>query len=167
MSPNSENTALDPSEATHLDVDPAQLFAIGRHHLSKGQYREALVALKQATELELGEASYQSYYGLCLVQSGRGRKEGLGLCRQALQRAFYDVDLYVNLAKAHLASRERGRAVAVLKKAASLERGNEVVERLLSDVGRRRRPVFPFLRRRHPINRIAGRIRHAVLGACK
>jgi Flp pilus assembly protein TadD len=164
MASNPERAILDPGGTTVINADPTKLFAIGKHLLSTRQYQEALVALKEAVEQDPGEASYRSYYGLCLVESGRGRKEGLRLCREAVQQAFYLPDLYVNLVKAHLASGERRLAVAVLKTGASFEPENEVLQKLMSDVGRRRRPVFPFLRRGHPINRIAGRIRHALLG---
>lgn len=142
---------------------PEQLFTVGKHLLESRQYREALLALKQASRLEPEEARYRSLYGLCLVLSGRNREEGLRLCRRALQQAFYDVDLYVNLAEAHLAAGDRRRAVAVLRKATTLEHQNRSVHRLLRDLGKRRRRLIPFLRRGHPVNRIAGRLRHTLL----
>jgi len=161
------STAPDPDTVAFISEDPAKLFAIGRHLVGKGKYQEALKALKEAVALEPGEVVYQSYYGLCLVETGRGRKEGLNLCRQALQQAFYHVDLYVNLARAYLSMGDRKRAVVALKRGASVEPEDPVIRKLLGEVGRRRQPVFPFLSRAHPINKIAGRIRHTLLGSPK
>jgi predicted Zn-dependent protease len=167
MADSTASMASEPDNVTPFPHDPDKLFAMGRVLFLKRKYQEALMILKEAMEREPGEALYQSYYGLCLVETGRGRKEGLELCRQVVQRAFYHVELHINLARAHLSVGDKKRAILALKKGASLEPENSEVQRLLSEVGRRRKPLFPFLRRGHPMNKLAGQIRHAILGSPK
>lgn len=167
MADKAASTALDPHHLTPLFQAPEDLFTIGRHLLKKQKYKEALIALKEAAEREPGDVLYQSYYGLCLVETGRARQQGLDLCRRAARQAFYRVDLCVNLARVHLSLGDRKRAVLALKRGASLEPNDPAVQGLMTEVGRRRSPVFSFLSRGHPLNKAAGRIRHALLGPPK
>lgn len=165
MVDNTVSKALDPDKIAPFRRDPEKLFAIGRRLLEKRKYKEALEILNEAVTLAPHEALYQSYYGLALIETGRDCEGGRDLCRQAVRQVFYRMDLYINLARAHLVLGDRKRAVLALEKGAVLELDDPRAERLMSELGRRRRPVFPFLRRGHPINRGAGRIRHALLGS--
>jgi len=167
MADNAASTALDPQNLSPFSQAPEDLFTVGRHLLKNRRYKEALITLKEAVEREPGDVLYQSYYGLCLVETGRARQQGLDLCRQAARQAFYRVDLCLNLARAHLSLGDRKRAVLALKRGASLEPNDPAVQGLMNEVGRRRSPVFSFLPRGHSLNRVAGRIRHALLGPPK
>lgn len=165
MVDNTARTAHGPDEIAPSSRDPEKLFAIGRHLLEKRKCKEASVVLKEVVALAPGEALYQSYYGLSLVETGRDREGGVDLCRQSVRKLFYRVDPFINLARAYFLIGDRKRAVRALEKGSVLELGDPIVEQLMSELGRRRKPVFPFLRRDHPINRVVGRIRHVLLGS--
>jgi len=144
--------------------DPEQLFAAGQYLLQRDRTSDALAAFKAALEQRPGDPLYASYYGLCLVKTGRAPEEGRRLCERAAEQAFYRPELFANLGAALVALGDRRRAERALRKGLALDRENRALRALLDEIGVRRRPLFPFLGRRNPLNRITGRVRHALRG---
>ena len=57
-----------------------------------------------------------------------------------------------------LLSSSDGSNRLVLRKGLTVDRDNSDIKKELEFMGVRRPPVFPFLDRRHPINKVAGKV---------
>ncbi len=146
-------------------VRPAEeSFQKGVAALAHGARVEALALFEAAIQVERqlgvddGQARYLSYYGMCLALEGRKTHEGTKLCREALAKEFFNADLHLNLGRALLASGKKKEAWTVLQKGLGWERRHAGILKAIRAMGRRRRPVLPFLSRHHPINVMLGRI---------
>jgi tetratricopeptide (TPR) repeat protein len=107
-----------------------------------------------------GDPRMMSWYGLTLVVVERNSNLGVLYCDQALRLSGPEPELVLNQARAHLALGQRERAVKAIQRglaAAPLDPALQVAQ---DSMGWRRRPVFPCLGRRNPLNRWMGRLRH-------
>ena len=107
-----------------------------------------------------GDARVMSWYGVTLVLVERNSNLGGLYCDQALRAAGPDPELILNLARVHLALRQRERAVKAIQRglaAAPLDPGLQAAQ---DSMGWRRRPVLPCFGRGNPLNRWLGRLRH-------
>ena len=146
-------------------VRPAEeSFQRGLAALAQGQRVEALALFEAAIQVErqLGVAEsqprYISYYGLGLALDGRRLQEGIKYCREAVAAEFFNADLYLNLAQAYLAADKKKEAWSALQKGLGWARRHSGILKEMRAMGRRRKPVLPFLPRRHPINVLLGRM---------
>ena len=142
-------------------------FARGLKALGRRRTREALALFETAIEIERQsgvkkpQARYISFYGLCLALEKHRLHEGISLCREALDREFYNPDLCWNLGRLLLLAGNRREAFRVLSKGYRLQPNHRGLRAELGALGLRRRPVLPFLARGNPINVLLGRIRSA------
>lgn len=144
-------------------------FKTGVELARAGRYHEALEPLEQAMAYSVSDpaAAYlkplRSFYGMVVTLVRGDVARGRRLCEEALADNPRDPELYLNLAHifAHIGRREM--AIEALHTALAIDPGFRPSQDLLDRLGRRRRPVFKFLRRGHPLNRWAGRLRHRYL----
>lgn len=141
-------------------------FRKGLALLERRNFQEAINQLRSAIDLERQEGvknprmKYVSYLGLALTFKDGRSEEGLKLCEQAVRRDFLDPDLFCNLGIVYLRNRQKGRAFEAFQKGLNLEEGHRRIHEELERYDRREQPVFGFLPRTHPVNRLIGRIRH-------
>ncbi len=146
-------------------------FARGLTALARARTREALALFETAIEIERQrgvarpQARYISYYGLCLALEKHRLHEGISLCREALQREFYNPDLCCNLGRLLVIAGKRKEAYAVLCKGYRLQPNHRGLIVELNGLGQRRPPVVSFLSRGNPINVILGRMRQTPAAA--
>lgn len=93
-----------------------------------------------------------SYYGLCVAKVKRRYAEAVKYCSISLRAHPYDPDHRANLALVYLERNDRRRAVEQLNKGLRLQTTNPTINQVYSMIGRRQRPVVPFLPRSNPIN---------------
>jgi tetratricopeptide (TPR) repeat protein len=120
---------------------------------------EGLLAIAQEEPLDL-PGRYYSYLGFGIARYQGKIKDGIKLCRRAVELEFFQVENYLNLAKTYALARNRARAMAAIEEGLRLDPGHQELLTLSRVVDQRRRPLFGFLPRRHPINRTVGRLRH-------
>ncbi len=132
----------------------------GRELLSTDAYPEALESFRAAYNLDRANPRYRSYYGLGLALVERRFDKALELCRSAAKEEFFNPELYHNLARVHLAFGFKAEAIRYLRRGLMIDPGNGDMSQELADLGVRIRPVLTFLPRRHPCNRLLGRVRH-------
>jgi predicted Zn-dependent protease len=148
-------------------IRPAEdSFRQGLDALANGKRLEAprLRSLDQPERqfgVERAQPRYASYYGLCLGLESRKFPEALALCREAAEAEFYSADLHLNLARVLIAGGRRAEARDAILRGLRWESSHPVLQRELRAMGSRRKPVLPFLSRRHPINVFLGRITYA------
>jgi tetratricopeptide (TPR) repeat protein len=143
-----------------------ELFRKGLAAMERRTYQEAVGLFRAAIEAERGEGTklprmkYVSYLGLSLIYSNIRSDEGLRLCEQAVKREFFDPDLFCNLGIAYLRGRQKKLAFEAFQKGLNLRPGFRRILDELERYERRSDPVFSFLPRTHPVNVLAGRVRH-------
>ena len=146
-------------------------FQLGSGLAREGRYHEALAPLEQALSYSVEEPeapflrAMRSFYGLTITKTRRDIRRGRKLCEEAVLGGDFDPDLYLNLARVYLLASRKDLAAETLKTAAKLAPRNSSIRRLCGEIGLRREPVFTFLPRANPLNKIAGRIRYRLAGS--
>jgi tetratricopeptide (TPR) repeat protein len=141
-------------------------FRKGTAAMDRRLYLEAIAAFQAAIDQERQEGTknprmkYVSYLGLALVMANGRSEEGVKLCEQAVKREFFDADLFCNLGIAYLRDRQKKQAFEAFQKGLNIKPGHRRIQEELDRYDRRSYPVFTFLPRTHPINVLAGRVRH-------
>jgi hypothetical protein len=134
----------------------------------RGDWNEGLHHLGKLTEMgESGNALpglFYSYLGYGIALRDRRIREGLKLCRHAIEVEFYQAENYLNLARTSLLARDRKGAVKAIRAGLKIDRHNAQLIALYKEIGIRSLPVLSFLDRAHPLNQFLGRIRHALRG---
>jgi Tfp pilus assembly protein PilF len=135
--------------------------------LERRCYKEAVGLFQTAIEAERQDGSaknpkmkYLSFLGLALTLSQGRSDEGQTLCEQAVKRDFFDADLFCNLGIVSLRNRQRAAAFEAFRKGLTLRPGYRRILDELERYERRGQPVFEFIPRDHPINRLAGLVRY-------
>ncbi len=139
---------------------PEEFFKAGLFLLKRNKLAEALAAFKKALYLRSEEPRYMSYTGLSLALAHGKTKEAILLCERAVQKEFFRQELFLNLGRVYLISGNRRKAHVAFRKGMALDRENRMLRGELEKMGVRRPPVFQFLDRRHPINKVAGKVLH-------
>ena len=131
----------------------------GRERLDQGDDTGALEHFRTAHGLDRENPRYRSHYGLGLALVERRFDQALELCRSAAKEEFFNPELYHNLARVHLAFGFKAEAIRYLRRGLMIDPANRAMSEALAALGRRRPPVLSFLPRKHPLNRLLGRVR--------
>ncbi|GBD98647.1 hypothetical protein BMS3Abin07_00671 [bacterium BMS3Abin07] len=102
-----------------------------------------------------------SGYGMCIALERGKVTDGIDLCLKAIAHDPENVFHYLNLGKIYLKDRKRAVAIDIFRKGLRLRVNNEhtsEINAILERLGTRKRPVFPFLKRSHFLNRYIGYI---------
>ena len=154
------NEATPPSGNADAspDSDAEELYKAGLFLLKRDKVKEALAAFKRAFKIKGSEPRYMSYLGLCLAIAEGKSREAVTLCEKAVQMEFFRSELFLNLGRVYLISGNRKKAHMAFRKGLALDRENRNLRTELEKMGIRKPPVFPFLERKHPINKLAGKV---------
>jgi len=139
-------------------------FARGRSRFEAGEEGAAFEHFRAAYGLQRSNARYASWYGLCLALVDRRFNKGLELCRSAVKEEFFNPELYLNLARVHLAFGFKAEGLRYLRRGLMIDPASATIRGELDRLGRRQQPVLRFLPRRHPLNRLLGRVRRRLGG---
>ena len=137
---------------THADL--TSLVRQGLPALEPGDPQLALLHFEQASQLWPNAVVF-SCLGYCIARERRDLETGLALCRQAVRQEPANPLHYLNLGRVYLLARQKHLAVWAFQR--GMEMGRlPVLHSLVKRMGRRRRPVFPRLGRKHFLNRTCG-----------
>ena len=113
------------------------------------------------------DASGLSYFGLCLALVQKKYKDGIDLCKRAIDLEFYNGDHYANLTRIYVAAGNRKKAVDTADQGLKLVPEHEMLTEVRNELGVRARPTVPFLDRSNPVNVQLGQARHSKKGEPK
>ena len=142
-----------------VSVTAEEHYRRGRERLDQDDTTGALEHFRTAHGLDRENPRYRSYYGLGLAMVERRFDQALELCRSAAKEEFFNPELYHNLARVHLAFGFKAEAIRYLRRGLMIDPANRAMSEDLAALGRRRPPVLAFLPRKHPLNRMLGRLR--------
>jgi tetratricopeptide (TPR) repeat protein len=146
-----------------------ELFRLGLAHLKRRAHKEAAACFQQAIDLERdspgkpARMKYLSFLGLALSMIDGRSEEALKLCRQAVHKEFYNADLLCNMGIVYLRNRQRGPAFDAFDRGLKLKPDHPRILAVLDRHDKRGQPLFGFLPREHPVNRLGGRLRTSLL----
>jgi tetratricopeptide (TPR) repeat protein len=152
-------------QTMQAESDPEKLFKLGLQCLKRNLPLKAHMAFTRAYKLRPEEQRYCSYYGLTIAMVHRNLEPALKLCSEAMEKNYMYPDLYRNLGRVYLLAGQREKAYGVFKEGLKLDAASRDLHAELATMGIRKPPVFPFLDRNHPLNFIAGKLRHWLI--CK
>jgi Flp pilus assembly protein TadD len=145
------------------DTEAFEAFKAGLTLLRDNYPQQALPHMRRAVDLEKTNPYYMSYLGVVLARSERKWAEAEQLCDAALRMKRNQAQLYLNLAEVYVAADRKDEAMEVLRKGLRLARRDIRLNIAINRLTQRRRPVLPFLGRKHPLNRHLGMLRHRTL----
>lgn len=149
----------------HVSATAEEHYRRGRERLEADDTGAAMDELRTAHRLDPTNPRYRSFYGLSLALAERRLDRALELCRSAAKEEFFNPELYHNLARVHLAFGFKAEAIRYLRRGLMIEPAHPPMQADLARLGRRGRPVLGFLPRRHPVNRLLGRVRQRLGGS--
>jgi hypothetical protein len=120
----------------------------------------AHAAFERAHRRDPRDPVFMSWYGLTLVLVERNSNLGVSLVDQALRVAGPSPELLLNSARAHLALKQRERAIRAVGRGLELWPSDPRLIAARDALGWRSKPIISFLSRNNPLNRILGRLRH-------
>ncbi|MDH3973861.1 MAG: tetratricopeptide repeat protein [Deltaproteobacteria bacterium] len=123
------------------------------------QYNIAIESLEEIVDREGRPAEALSMLGVALARSGKDMKKAIELCREAINKNKHNASFYFNLADIYRRVSQKGKAIQTIKAGLRALPGNKRLISILNRFGVRKAPVFSFLERSHPINKIAGKFR--------
>ena len=139
-------------------------FAQGLEYFRDGYVGKALEQMKAAAEAEPQSALYMSYLGLLVAAAQKDFEKAEQLCHMALKLDRAEPQCYLNVAEVYMRAKRPKEAMEALREGLQRTKRDARIADAIARLSGRRRPVFPFLEREHPVNMALGRIRHKILG---
>ena len=137
-------------------TDRADYFGKGIEALRHNHLFLARTCFEQAA-VEGKDPASCSYLAWCRAKTRGEYTEAVALAREALESERENPVHYLNLGRIHLLAGDKERAIEVFRQGIPFDTWGEIA-RELDQLGSRKPPVIPSLKRSHPINRFLGRI---------
>lgn len=139
--------------------DQKSLFRKAMELLRGGQGKNAAALFRQIIDSGSRDPKHLSFGGLVLATEEGDVKTGLAWCERALELAFYDPQMYINLARLHEQTGWKTQAAQVLRKGLRIDPGNKKLLAEINRVSPRTPNAVRGLPRNHPVNRYLGKLR--------
>ena len=133
--------------------------------LRKGNGKSAFNLLSHAIERFPDDPFLLSYYGCLVAVVDNKPREGVRICREAIEKLkgatpfgteFFFPVFYLNLGRAYLQDNRKNEAISAFRQGLENEPQNRDLLWEMKRLGRRKKPVIPFLPRDNPLNKYAG-----------
>ncbi len=136
------------------------------------RFNDALLLLREVRTFHPEEPYLMSIDGYLTALVEKRYRDGVILCQEALRRyekisvagrEFFLPFFYLNIAKTYLLLNNKRLAVENLFKILKIDNENLEALKELANLGIRKRPVIPFLKRSNPLNKYLGILRAKLL----
>lgn len=131
-----------------------ELYDKGREALERDHDYLARTCFERAADLERTPENL-SCLALCLAKTRGEYADAIGMAREALAAEQTNPLLHLNLGKVYWLAGEREKALQTLRNAMPYDKSNRI-SRELDRYGKRKTPLFPALKRSHPLNKYLG-----------
>lgn len=160
---SNDQTPTDPIAQEQLKVVTERLRE-GVAFMRQGNHRRALHIFESVYKSEdlPKPVTGLSYYGLCLASVNQQHRAGIALCEKAIQEKPNDVAHYANLVETYESAGRRRKAIDFLNSSIKQFPRARILQDLKEKLGKRKRPVIPFLPRGNIVNVILGHMRHTL-----
>lgn len=135
------------------------LFTKAMDLLDRGKRAEAAAIMRRVVESGSRDPKHLSFAGLLIATEEDDVKTGLEWCERALAAAFYDPQMYLNLARLHELTGWKSQAAKILRKGLGIDPANRLLLGEIQRISPRRPTAIPALARNNIVNRTIGRVR--------
>ncbi|MBI4684690.1 MAG: tetratricopeptide repeat protein [Nitrospirae bacterium] len=97
----------------------------------------------------------QSYLAYCIAAERGKITEAIAMCHDSLEREPDNPLHYLNLGRIYLKADRKTEALEVLRRGLS-HGDNQEIKQILEILGKRKKPIIPFLPRNHFLNKYIG-----------
>lgn len=139
----------------------AEMIERGIYLAQKGQFKEAIEVFEEDICFTQHPVA-MSYYALCVAQVEENYNRAVSLCLMAVQREFYNPDVYLNFGRIFLLKGQKALAVRLFNKGLKFDNMHNGLVRVVNKLGIRRKPIIPFLPRHNFINKFLGKLSHRI-----
>lgn len=137
-------------------MEAEELFTAGIEAFKNGKHLEAADLLEKAMALER-KPIYCSSLAVCLAREKSNLKRAVSLCKEAIKNDPKNSLHFLNLGRVHIMANQKKDAIRILYMGLRHSENREIIAEL-NRIGRRRRPVIPFLERSNPLNKFLGKL---------
>ena len=137
-----------------MNADTADFFSKGVDALQHHHFFLALACFEQAAKEGMTPA-LSSYLAYCRAHTKGEFREAVALARDALAAEPESGVHYLNLGRIHLLAGDKQEALDTFRRGVRFDLSGDILLEL-ERLGVRKPPVFPSLRRSHPLNRLCG-----------
>jgi len=137
-------------------MNAEELFTDSLESLKRGQTWKALELLEQAVTLERNPL-YCSTLGFCLAREKGDFRKAVSFCKEAIKKEPKNSIHFLNLGRIYILANQKKDAIRIFYMGLRYSDNREIIAEL-HKIGRRRRPIIPFLERSNPLNKILGKI---------
>ena len=151
----------DSIKSELAELDAAELFNLGTQALEEKDYAAAHGYLQAALELERS-AEHLSQYALALAYHTGKIQTAIALGQEAVKKEPKNPEHFLRLGTVYLIAGRKKEAIRIFHLGLRVGR-HPGITRTLHALGRREKPMLPFLSRTNPLNKYLGKIRMSLL----
>lgn len=114
---------------------------------------------------ETGRHDVKSAYAMCAALERGKVKDGIDICIQAIEEDPENVFHFLNLGKIYLKDGKKAVAIDIFRKGLRFgtdSEGAKEITFILNELGIRKRPLLPFLKRDNFFNKYVGLVLHKI-----
>jgi predicted Zn-dependent protease len=136
------------------ETEAEKLFASGLKALAANNTLTALVFFEKAMAKE-DKPIFASHMAFCIAKERGQFQLAVTLCEKAIAREPQNPVHYLNLGKIYLFAGKKSEAVRTFREGLAREKDQQLIDEL-DKLETRKPPVFSFLKRDNPVNRVLG-----------
>lgn len=153
------------------ETTPSEFIQQAKGLFTKKKPKEAFLSIQQAHVRYPNDPYVLSYYGWLQAIVDKRYRSGVENCKSAVallrQHAAKGHDarygiVYANLGKAYVAAGKKKDAVEAFQQGLKYDSRNAELQKELQAMGKRKKPVVPFLDRSNPVNKLLGIAREKI-----
>ncbi|MEE9218373.1 MAG: tetratricopeptide repeat protein [Acidobacteriota bacterium] len=140
-----------------------ELFQQGLRLLEMNHLDQAATMFEEALKLDQQEGSEAaprllSYCGYTLAFARKKYLDGLKLCKMAVEKEFFNPDLFCNLGDIYLSRGDKKRAHKAFRRGLSINPQHAKIRSRIQEMGERKGNIISFLSRTHFLNELLGKL---------
>ncbi|MEE8184881.1 MAG: hypothetical protein V3T96_00580 [Thermodesulfobacteriota bacterium] len=120
-----------------------------------GEYKKALNIFEEDLQFTKNP-TIMSYYAFCLAAVEKKFEQAISLCLMAIEREFFNPDIYLNLGKVYMVNGQKAIAIKAFRKGLSIDNTHPELIKEIKGMGIRRKPIISFLHRKNIVNKHLG-----------
>lgn len=138
------------------EMTTEELFEKGMEAVNRGDTLFGIFCFEKLVEVA-DDPAINSYLAVCLAKEREDFDRAIVLCHEAMEVDPGNAVHYMNLGRVYLAAGLKKEAIKAFRNGL-LHGRNELISQELNRIGWRDVPVIPQLDRRHPVNKVLGKI---------
>lgn len=137
-------------------AEAEDLYRRGLDALMNGNGEMALALFEQAAAM-YRTPRYCSNLAYCLAKEKGDFRRAISLCREAIKEEPKNSVHFLILGRIHLMAGQKKEAIRIFRMGLRHEKNKDIVDDL-NTLGIRKAPLFPFLKRENPLNKMLGKL---------